>query len=416
MNLVNRRVTYRLYPSRGQEAKLQKLLSLHQQLYNVALEQRIQVWKCQQRSMSFAAQCKELTDLRTNDQEYAAVNAQSCQVDLKRLDLAFQAFFRRLKNGDKPGFPRFKSLEHFRGWGYKTHGDGWRLLAGKGLKHGCVQISGVGKVRIRGKARTEGTPKILDIQHRRGKWYASVVIACTPQRNHGQEIKGFDWGIENFLTFDDGEKEANPRFAAKAEKEIASLQRQVAKKKRGSRNRRKVVDKLGRKHEKVTNQRTNFLHQVSAKLIARASLLATEELEVQKMTKTGRGTSKQPGNNVKQKAGLNRRILDGAPTTFLNNVRYKAEEAGVVLIEVPTRKIRPSQTCPVCGQQRNKLLSERIHHCSCGCTMPRDQAAALVCLNYALRAGNRPDCGEAAPLGAPMIHETPSITVSVWME
>lgn len=403
MQLVNRRVTYRLYPRPAQEEKLQQMFVAHQRLYNVALEQRVDYWRGRRASISFAAQCKELTDLRAAFPEYAAINAQSCQVTLKRLDLAFQAFYRRVKKGETPGFPRFKSLHHFRGWGYKTHGDGWKLLAGEGMKHGSLQLSGVGKIRMRGKARTAGAPKTLDVQFRAGKWYASVVVACSPSRNHGLEAKGFDWGLENFLTFHDGAKVANPRFARQVAKEIAHLQRQVAKKKRGGQNRRKAVGRLAKKHEKVANKRSDFLHQVSARLVAEASILATEELAVEEMTKSSRGSGKR------RKAGLNRGILDGAPAAFIGMARYKAEEAGIVLVEVPTRLVKPSQTCPACGRQRKKSLAERVHSCECGCVMSRDQAAALVCLHYALRAGNQPS-GEDAPFGAPMNHETVSIT------
>jgi putative transposase len=410
MKLVNRRVTYRLYPSQGQEKKLKAMLSLHQQLYNVALEQRIEAWKQRQLSITFAKQCREFTQLKAGDADYAALNSQSCQVTLKRLDLAFKAFFRRVKKGETPGFPRFKSLQHFTGWGYKTHGDGWRLFAGEGGKHGHIRISGIGNVSIRGKGRTEGTPKILDIQQRRGRWYASVVISCTPTRSHGKEIKGFDWGLENFLTFHDNIKISNPRFFARASSKLAYLHRQVASKKLGSRNRQKSVKQLARESEKVANRRANFHHQIAAKMVSESRLIATEKLETKRMSRSAAGSVKKPGGNVRQKAGLNKGILDSAPSAFLEKVRYKAEEAGIVYVEVPTRQVKPSQTCPACGKQRKKLLSERTHRCDCGCVIPRDQAAALVCLNFALAAvGNRP-CGEGVPLGAPLNHETHSIT------
>ena len=136
----------------------------HQQLYNAALEQWRAAWKRQRHSVTRTAQERNLTALRVDDEAMHRLNAQASQLTLKRLDLAFQAFFRRVKAGETPGYPRFKSLKRFKGWGYKTHGDGWRLDAGEHMRH--------------------------------GKWYASVTLACQPERRDGSAILAFDWGIE----------------------------------------------------------------------------------------------------------------------------------------------------------------------------------------------------------------------------
>ena len=128
--MVQRKVTYRLYPNLVQAEDLSNLLCLHQRLYNTALEERIRLWKEKQESISFSRQCKDLTHWRSYSPALAGMNAQSGQVTLKRLDLAFKAFFRRIKNGEKPGFPRFKPVQRYPGWGYKTHGDGWRFHPG----------------------------------------------------------------------------------------------------------------------------------------------------------------------------------------------------------------------------------------------------------------------------------------------
>ncbi len=408
MGSVKRRVTYRLYPSKGQAAKLAEMLRAHQRLWNGALEQRIAAWRQHRVSIGYVEQCRQLTELREDDPVYGALNAQSSQVTLKRLDLAMQAFFRRVERGDDPGFPRFKALARFRGWGYKTHGDGWKLLPGERMRHGRLRLSGVGVIPMRGQARTPGEPATLDIRHRRDTWYASVVVECVPVRERGTEENGLDWGVESVATLHTGERIENPRFLVKAEAKLTACQREVAKKRKGSNNQRKAVARLAAAHEKVSNQRADFLHQESARLVARSSLIATEELAVRKMTASARGTVETPGRNVRQKAGLNRSILDGAPSAFLAMLRVKAEEAGCEYVEIPTRTVKPSQTCPACGSIRKKALSERVHSCECGCRMPRDQASALVCLRYALRAGNRPRArGSGQPL--PSIHETHAV-------
>lgn len=411
MEGVSRKVTYRLYPRPAQFEALKAILRAHHQLYNAALQQRIEAWKRQRKCLGFADQCKELTELRRVDPDFRAVNAQSSQVTLKRIDLGFRHFFRRVRQGQTPGFPRFKSLKRFRGWGYKDHGDGWRLHPGPEGKNGRLRLSGVGLLPIRGRTRTEGTPKTMEIVHRDGRWYASVTIECEPTREHGSNPLGIDWGLEAFATLSTGERIENPRFARTDGERIKSLQREVSRKKRGSKNRRKAARKLARAHERVANRRLNFLHQQSAAIIVLAALVATEKLETAKMTHTARGTIEAPGKNVRQKAGLNRSILDGAPAAFLAMLRYKAEEAGIAFVEVPTRKVKPSQTCPRCGKVEKKTLAQRIHTCSCGLVLGRDHASAQVCLNFALYGvGNRP-CVEG-DVGPPLKHETPPVAAS----
>src|SRR5262249_30572962 len=144
---------------------------------------------------------KELTNLREEFEEYKALNAQSCQVTLKRLDLAFQAFFRRLKEkSKKAGFPRFKSFERYSGFGYKTHGDGWRLECGTDNKNGKLRLSGIGHIKIRGKAKHEGIAKTCEIQRKGNKWYASITFECSPKRKAGDVALGIDWGLTAFAT------------------------------------------------------------------------------------------------------------------------------------------------------------------------------------------------------------------------
>ncbi len=118
--MTNRKITYRLYPNQEQQTRLLELLGLHQRVYNAALEERIRVYRETQKSLSFVKQCRILTQWRHRYPELKAINAQSLQVTLKRLDLAFQAFYRRVKVNEKAGFPRFKPLQRFSGWGYKS--------------------------------------------------------------------------------------------------------------------------------------------------------------------------------------------------------------------------------------------------------------------------------------------------------
>jgi len=377
--MQNRKVTYRLYPNASQQKKMLNMLGVHQRLYNRALEQRIQYYKENQKSLSFANQCKSLTVWRKEDEQLNAINAQSQQVTLKRLALAFQAFFRRLKSGDKPGFPRFKSFHRYPGWGYKTHGDGFRVFVTDDKAHGRIRLSDIGLISMRGNPRNRGEVKTCEILHKAGKWYASITIECEPKRTHGKNAIGFDWGVETFVTGVDNTqvtiKIDNPRFLRNELPKLKKSQQDVSRKtNKKSHNRKKCIVKLSKLHAKIANQRKEFSHQKSAEIVKRYALIATEQLSVKPMTASGGAYKK----------GLNREILSTAPSKFLSLVKTKAEEAGAWFVEIPTRKVKPSQTCHGCGAQKKKSLSERYHVCECGVRCSRDENAARVILNWAL--------------------------------
>ncbi len=390
--MLNRKVTYRMYPNAAQSERLMEMLGLHQRLYNTILEERIQIYRETGKGPSFSAQCKDLTQWRKTSKGLAGMNAQSEQVTLKRVDLAFQHFFRRVKNGEKPGFPRFKSISRYPGWGYKTHGDGWKLKPGELGKHGRLYLQSVGQIPVRGKARTTGIPVTCEILHKAGKWYASVTLEVENiQRERGTQMGAFDWGLTEFLTIatpQGAETVANPRHLRNQLFELKRLTREVSRKIRMaqatsgkqkgfpvSANLRKAIQHLSRLHAKVARQRKDFLHQTSNWLIKQFGAIATEALAVKNMVRSGGS----------RKKGLNREIHAAAPAAFLQMVRTKAEEAGSWYEEAPTRELKPTQRCHACWQlpDEKKQLSDRHHHCPhCGKTCGRDENAALVLLRW----------------------------------
>jgi putative transposase len=403
--MLKRKVTYRLYPNASQEKRLHEVLLIHQRIYNEALQARINVYRDENRTLSFADQCKTLTLWRKNP-HLSEINAQSLQVTLKRLDLAFQAFFRRVKLGQTPGFPRFKSIQRFPSWGYKTHGDGFRLLEGKEHKHGKVRLSGIGIISLRGKARIQGAVKTCEILHKSGKWYASVTIECEPRRACGTSAVGLDWGVETFLATHDTNNQThfidNPRHLKKSLPKLKILQQSVSRKgNKKSNNRKKAIVKLARAHVKIANQRRDFHHQLSAKLIDRYALIACEALSVKNMTQSGGA----------YKRGLNREILSTAPTQFHALLRSKAEEAGALWIEIPTKEVKPTQTCYLCHSQNKKSLSDRIHRCDCGVICNRDENSARVTLDWALKQVSGQELAELGSRRcfAALNQETPAI-------
>lgn len=405
MSLVKRKITYRLYPSKKQTSVLYDVLRLHQRLFNAALEQRIDAYKKSKKTLSFVDQCRELTILRNEIVEYKEHSCAAQQVTLKRLDLAFKSFFKRVKAKDKKaGFPRFKSLDRYPGFGYKNEGDGWRLLAGEKHKNGFLRLSQIGQIKIRGQAKHLGTPKTCEIQHKQGKWYASVSIDCETTRTSGQEAVGIDWGLETFATMAKhgglSESIKNPRFLKNQLKTLKTKQQNLSRKKHGSNNRKLAKQAVAKLHAKITNTRKEFLHQTTAKIIKDSALIAVEKLNIKGMSSAG-GSYKK---------GLNREILSAAPGLFHQMLKYKAEEAGVEWVEIPTRQVKPSQTCHGCGRQEKKTLFMRKHACECGVSCSRDENAAKVILNWALfgsASGQELSrCGGAL---APVKQETPSI-------
>ncbi|HEU0197205.1 MAG TPA: transposase, partial [Nevskiaceae bacterium] len=381
-----RKATYRMYPSTAQFEALDTLLGLHQRVYNSALEARINAYKATGKGPGFAKQCKALTQWRHRVPALKAVNAQSLQVTLKRLSLAYAAFFRRVAEGaEQPGFPRFKSLRRFSGWGYKTHGDGWTLHAGEAMRHGYVRLAGVGNVKLRGQPRTAGSPTTAEVLHKDGRWYLSVTLECTPARQHGARAIGLDWGLKHFATtLDDtgsANKIANPRFQDREHlQRIKTLQQAVARKlDKRSHRRRRAVARLSRACSKIARQRKDFLHKESAWIVAGSALIETEELNIAGMTATGGA----------YKHGLNRSILDTAPSRFLALLHSKAEEAGCAWCWVPTRKVKPTQTCSHCGTvagpRGREEMDVRTWTCpACHTVHDRDVNSAAVALNWAL--------------------------------
>jgi len=394
-----RRVTYKLYPTPSQVAMLEALCKLHRDLYNGALEERISAWRKAQKSISFADQCASLTQVRAAQPEYCAVNAQSLQVTLKRLNKAFKAFFQRVKTGKTPGFPRFKSKDRFPGFGFKTHGDGFKFKPGANWIHGRLRLSGIGEIAARGEARTPGRIVCCDINRDSLGWTLSLVLECQPHRERkGDREAGLDWGVSTYVTlgYSPGEVVAieNPRlFQAQAET-LAQLGRDLSAqlRKPGKKTKRllKAKSALAKRWRKLANRRKNFTHQTSAKVVREHSLIATEKLAVKNMTASAKGTVEEPGKNIAQKAGLNREILDTSPASLIKAILYKAEEAGTAIHICATRKIKPSQRDPLSWKLvGKKTLAKRTHKLADGRTIGRDHAAALVMLRDALKTNGR---------------------------
>ena len=387
---VVRRDEFKVYPSATQRRLLEDWTALHARLFNACLEQRISAYRSQanRQSVGYYQQQNELPALKAAFPEFVPLGSHALQETVRRVERAFRAFFRRVKAGETPGFPRFKSAKRYRGFTYPDPA-GWKFEPRSNGKHGKLSIGNLGALKVRGQPRQWGKASTLTLTRKAdGEWYASITVNCSPAREAGVHAVGMDLGCEYALSLSDGATVENPRYLRQSLERMKVLSRAVLRKKRGGKNRGKAGLKLARLHRRIANQRRNFHHQESARLVASYGLIATETLSVKKMTASGGA----------YKTGLNRSILDVGMASFLQHLRVKVEETGhgrlveartarKVLFceqEVPTRKVKPSQTCPMCGAQHKKPLSERVHSCLCGYSGPRDVVAAQVMLAWAM--------------------------------
>jgi putative transposase len=261
------------------------------------------------------------------------------------------------------------------------------------MQHGCLRLSGIGHVRIRGDARTAGEPKTCDIVYRHGKWYASIVLACQPERSRGVNTMAFDWGVETFATIASTDSEpvpvANPRFLGQSETKLKAAYQARDTKKKFSRGWRLANKRVAQLYSKIARQRLDFHHKQAAEMVGGSAAIFTEQLQPANMVRRPKPqhdetTGQYVPNGAAAKAGLNKAILDSAPAQFLGILRYKAAEAGVVYAEAPTRSLKPSQRCHACDAVVKKPLRERWHVCPCGASCGRDTNSALVLLAWGL--------------------------------
>jgi putative transposase len=354
---MNRTYRYPLHPTRQQEAVLSGWLEWCRQLYNAGLEHRVGAWKTAHVSVGLYDQYTELTDLRADDEEAKAVPSDIARSSLRRLDRAFQAFFRRCKSGEKPGFPRFRGRQWFDSFGIgRARCEGNRVLVPK-----------LGAVRFHLYRPLTGKVRDVTLRRKNGRWF--VCFTCdlgpAPEQVPAAHTVGIDLGLTNFAVLSDGSEIGNPRFFHAGESQLATRQRRLQLKKRGSKSRERAKLLVGKAHEHVRNQRLDFARKLAADLFRRYDLVAHEDLQIRNMIRSPLGKS----------------ISDASWGIFLNCLTLKAESAAKWVVPVDPRGT--SQRCSSCGTVVKKELSERWHRCGCGLHLGRDENAARNILQLA---------------------------------
>lgn len=334
-------------------------------VYNETLATRKKMWEEKQESLSLYDTSNLLVQWKKDKPNLTDAFSQCLQNAQLRVDLAFKAFFRRVKGGEKPGFPRFRGFDRYDSFTFPQ--SGFRLIRNR------IRLSKVGSVKIRKHRNIEGIIKTLTIRRDAvGKWWAcfSCEVETKPMPKI-DTVVGIDVGLASFATLSTGEKIDNPRFFRTEEKKLARAQQRLSKAERGTPVRRKQRKAVAHIHSRIANKRKDFAHKLSRKLVQAYQFMAFEKLNVKDMRENGF-------------KGIRKSIGDVAWTQFMQFTAYKAVCAGRTVAFVDPRNT--SKMCSRCGQLVEKKLSDRVHSCSCGLVLDRDHNASINILALGLQS------------------------------
>ncbi|WP_329577478.1 RNA-guided endonuclease InsQ/TnpB family protein [Streptomyces sp. NBC_01361] len=385
-------------PTVRQAQALGEMLRDHCSLYNGALQERRDAYRhASKTSIKYGQQSVQLKDIRSFDAEcQGRWSFSSQQATLRRLDKAFAAFFRRVKSGEKPGYPRFRGVNWFDTVEFPKDGDGCRWDSTPHDPVTRVRLQGVGHVRVHQHRAVAGRVKTVSVKREGWKWFvvlSAEQVQPEPLPATGSVV-GIDLGIASFLADSSGGFVPNPRHGAKSAAKLEAAQQALSRFPRVRRdkrtaNHRRAVEKVAKLHRKVRRQRLDHAHKTALDLVRQHDVIAHEDLKIRNMV---RRAAPKPDpdtsgaflpNGAGAKAGLNRSIADAGWGVFLTILAAKAESAGREVIAVDPRNT--SRQCPECGHTgvENRPTQEKFHCVSCGHTAHADTVGAL----NVLRAG-----------------------------
>lgn len=357
---------YKLKPSARIIGVFECWLALLCELYNGALQERRDAYKINHLSISYKIQANQLPDIKKDRPEFSRIYSQVSQNALKRVELAFDNFFTRIKNGQKPGYPRFRSRLRYDSFTYPQSGF---ILKGNRL-----HLSKIGKIPVHLSRPIEGEIKTCTIKREVDGWY--VILAAEEQKKESapapKESVGMDVGIENFATLSDDEAAPieNPKYFHQAEKDLKTAQRRVSRRIKRSKRRKKAIQLLAKKHLKIKRQRHDFHFKEAGKLVNQYQSIKVEDLNIKGMVRNHH---------------LAKSISDAGWGQFISILIFKAEETGREVIKV--NPSYTSQDCSRCGHRNQITLATRIYRCSkCDLVIHRDRNGAKN-INQKGRAG-----------------------------
>ena len=350
---------YRLYPTRKQRDKLDWTLETCRILYNSCLVDRNRHYKQTGKGLSRIDQQKILVRDKKNITYLTDIHSQVLQDVLFRVERAYKAFFRRVreKNG-KPGYPRFKAEGRYDSITYTQ--SGFSIVSGK------LKLSKIGHIKLKLHRNISGIIKTCNIKKEIDKYYVCFSVEYTPVTEKQTVISkhiGIDVGIKSFTVLSDGRTIDNPKYLVKSEEKLIKKQRRLSSKKNGSNNRKKARIVVARAHKNVSNQRKDFQHKLSRKIVSSYDAVGVEDLRI---------------NNMVRNHSLAKSISDASWGQFLKFMEYKVEEAGILFLRVNPHNT--SKECSICGYIYEDMdLSVRKWTCPvCNTEHDRDVNAAAV--------------------------------------
>ena len=348
--------------SRSGHEELSRVFQLCADLYNACLEERIDCYRKTGKGRTYYDQCKALTEVRADDPEYRNISVQVFRGAVGRIDKAFQSFFRRLKNKEKAGFPRFRKGKRWHT--IEINDQCRRMLKRQGDKL-VLKINGLPRIEVKPSRELPPDTMLKAIRITRKPVRTEVALSYDlPSVETVKEITnpvGIDVGISKRLTMSNGQMVEKREIDRR---KIIRLQRSVSRKKKGSNNRRKAVVLLAKEWQRLTDEERNYLHRLTAEIVKMYDFIAVEKLKTKNMLRNG---------------NLARSISEQTWGKCMTLLGEKAESAGVKMVHVDPKGT--SQECSSCGATVKKSLSVRTHKCDCGLEIDRDMNAALNILH-----------------------------------
>ncbi|MCL9760917.1 RNA-guided endonuclease TnpB family protein [Frankia sp. AiPa1] len=364
------------------------------QVHNAALQERRDAYAHPSKTkVRYGDQSAQLKEIRAYDPDLARWSFSSQQATLRRLNLAFEAFFRRVKAGETPGYPRFKGAGWFDTVTWPVDNDGCRWDSQpEHPTRTFVRLQGVRHVRVHQHRPVRGRVKTLSVKRESARWY--LILSCDdvpskPLPPTGAVV-GIDLGVASLVTDSNGEHYGNPRFLRRSADRLADAQRDLSRKRRGSKRRRMAVQRVAVLSRQVARQRVDLANKTVNEIVADHDLIVVEKLNIKGMVKRARPRPDPDSaggflpNGQAAKSGLNKSIHDAGWGVFLNVLRAKAESAGRLVVEVNPR--HTSQRCPGCGHvaAENRLTQATFLCVRCGHAAHADVNAAVNILRAGL--------------------------------
>ena len=364
-------VKVRLYPNKAQKQLIQKTFGSCRFVYNILLDAKIKAYECGDNVSAYELKKRLVPMKKAEGGEFLKeVDSTALQNSVLKIDVAYKNFFRRVKLGEKAGFPKFKSKHHSR-QSYQT--------STASIKNGKLYLPKIGEIKTKfHRGMIEGKIKTITVSCEATQYYASINYEDGLKEkigaNNGKSI-GIDVGVKVFAYTSDNQKFKQVDLTKEIQK-VIKAQKVLSRRKRGSQNRKKAKSKLAKKHLKLKNRRNDFLHKLTNKLSENQTIVV-ENLMIKNMSKKAKGSIENPNMRSSAKSGLNRSILQQSWGKFFELLEYKLKRNGGELVKVDPKFT--SQKCSCCGyiSKENRESQAKFICKQCGYSINADYNASL---------------------------------------